>query len=142
MPAFATPTGTGITPIIIFHNGDADDPAPKIVWAHNNSVVAPDIAYDWAPIDGNRIPADYTFDGNGLKLRTVASPPPAPLPAQLINDCANDQAILATDLTTMLVIRKEPLSVRQNLWSKLKSNNAASTEAVETHAAEANIPLI
>ncbi len=68
-PAFG---GNGLSPIIVFRGGS--ERSSEIIWTKSSNIVAPDVSYDFLPVNNDWVAQDYLNSGNGYTL----SPPPVP----------------------------------------------------------------
>lgn len=143
----------GSTPIIVFLNGGPL--GSEIIWAPIDSIVPPNVAYNFSPTNNDTIPSHYTNIGTGY---VYSYTPPAPVPQpNVIGFCnaimadtsipTEAQAGLGSWYANLNMFINWPQTIR-NAWQILIATYSGSwltqqvQTSVQTYAQIYNIPLI
>lgn len=141
--ALCNPQGT--SPLIIFRGGATR--TNEVAYTKDSNIIAPDKAYEFVPVNGDRCAANYTH--NGTALQYSPPPPPAdtsPKPAQFIIACTSDGGIpvnMRQNLNLMaLWLKQGERAVALTIWDLIKASATAPQKAaIQGHANANNITL-
>ena len=146
-------TGDGSTTIIIFGNGSSTGTA--IVYAPLDSIVSPNVAYNFTPTNNDGVPSHYTNTGTGYSYNyTPPTPTPQPDPSGFVAAMIADTTLqpilylLAAYYAAILDYALNPSAV-QLLWSQIVTQyggtggplTAPMQSAILAYAVSYNCPL-